>query len=71
MAAELSEELGGPPQWFWCLDHQRVEEGYQCPVKNLLGPFDTPAEAARALDLAHGRTEEWDRSDRAWEEGEG
>ena len=37
---------------------------------DLMGPYDTEAEAAKALQTARERTERWDEEDRAWEEGE-
>ena len=36
------------------------------PGEDVLGPYDTPGEAARALDIARERTEKWDAEDRAW-----
>lgn len=38
--------------------------------KDLMGPYDSYAEASRALDLARERTEAWDEEDRQWREGE-
>ena len=38
-------------------------------IKDLLGPYQTRAEAERALETAHARTEAWDREDKEWEEG--
>lgn len=35
---------------------------------NVLGPYDTPEEAARALEIAHEKTERWDEEDREWEQ---
>jgi hypothetical protein len=37
---------------------------------DLMGPYGTEAEAAKALQTARERTERWDEEDRAWEEGE-
>jgi hypothetical protein len=37
--------------------------------EDLMGPYETEAEAARALETARERTERWDEEDRAWEEG--
>jgi hypothetical protein len=34
-----------------------------------MGPYDTEADAANALELARRRTERWDEEDREWEEG--
>ena len=38
------------------------------PGEDVLGPYDTPGEAARALDIARERTEKWDAEDRAWDD---
>ncbi len=35
---------------------------------DVLGPYDTAEEAARALETAHERTEKWDAEDRAWDQ---
>lgn len=40
---------------------------------DLMGPYDTEAEAARAYELAAEKTAEWDeeeRADDAWESGD-
>jgi hypothetical protein len=50
--------------WF-CLTHQEVEPQDGCPYKDRLGPYETEAEAARALEKAAERTREWD-NDPAW-----
>jgi len=36
---------------------------------DLMGPYDTEADARNALELARRRTERWDEEDREWEEG--
>jgi len=36
------------------------------PGEDVLGPYDTPGEAARALEIARERTEKWDAEDREW-----
>jgi hypothetical protein len=38
--------------------------------KDLLGPYPTRADAERALERAHQRTEAWDEEDRRWREGD-
>lgn len=38
----------------------------------VMGPYDSEAEAAAALETARANTERWDEEDREWEEwGEG
>ena len=36
---------------------------------DLMGPYETQADAANALETARQRTEKWDEEDREWEEG--
>lgn len=54
--------------WFNIYTHQ-VEEGPQSDYRKLLGPYETRAEAEKALKLAAERTRKWDEEDRAYEEG--
>lgn len=63
----MSDESG---KWFWCLDHQRVEPYEGCKSSHRLGPYDTPEEAARALETVAERNEQWDAEDR-WGDDEG
>lgn len=56
-------------QWWYCLKHQRVEPEEGCPNAERLGPFETSDEAARALDIARERNEEWDRGEDEWDSG--
>ncbi len=50
--------------WF-CLKHNAVEGDDGCPAKDRMGPYETEAEAARALETAREKTEAWDE-DPAW-----
>ena len=43
-------------------------DDYRGPGEDVLGPYDTADEAARALESAHERTEKWDAEDKAWNE---
>lgn len=53
--------------YYWCLRHRRVEGGDDvCAAKYRLGPYDTKAEAERALDLVRERNEAWDAEDVRW-----
>ncbi|MFR9722396.1 hypothetical protein ACL02R_03345 [Streptomyces sp. MS19] len=56
---------GGEGEWFYCIRHQKVEEGPDCPAKDRLGPYATRDEAEHAMDLARERNENW-RNDRRW-----
>lgn len=62
---------GKPGEWFYCLKHDTVEEGPQCPAKDRLGPYATPAEAGRALETVQERNVEWDRDPRWSDDGPG
>ena len=58
----------GAGQYYWCLLHQRVEtEANMCAARHRLGPYDTAADAERALDRVRERNEEWEAEDRRWE----
>lgn len=56
--------------WFYCLKHHTVEGPEGCAERHRLGPFDTQAEAAAALEKVAERNEQADAADRAWERGE-
>lgn len=68
MALFKKKTAGKPGEWFYCLEHRRVEEGPQCKAANRLGPYATPEEAARAIETAEARNEEWDEDGR-WNDG--
>jgi hypothetical protein len=51
-------------QWWFCTRHNTVEgPDTDCPGKDLLGPYATREEAARALETVKERNEEWDAQD--------
>ncbi|AUG76937.1 hypothetical protein CFP65_2079 [Kitasatospora sp. MMS16-BH015] len=64
-----SKPTGQPGEWYWCLKHAKVEEGPECAAKDRLGPYATREEAARALDTAAERNEEWREEDSRWNGG--
>jgi len=54
------------PKYWFCLKHHEVEkENEGCANQDRLGPYDTPQEAARALEKVEERNETWD-SDPRW-----
>jgi hypothetical protein len=63
----MTEATRGP--WYWCLTHARVEPAAGCANAERIGPFDTRADAAAALEHARERTEEWDAEDERWSGG--
>jgi hypothetical protein len=59
--------VGDPPQYFWCIRHNRVEHGDgKCASKYLLGPYPSPADAEQALAKVKERNEEWEEEDARW-----
>ena len=57
----------GAHQFYWCLKHSRVESDANiCPAVERLGPYNTEAEAARALDRVAERNAVWDAEDERW-----
>lgn len=56
-------------KWWFCLRHQRVEQGAGCPNADRMGPYETPQEAATALSRAAERNERWDK-DPNWNDDE-
>lgn len=61
---------GRPGEWFYCVKHQTVEEGPECPAKNRLGPYSSREEAAHAMRTAAERNEEWE-TDPRWHDTAG
>lgn len=51
--------------WYYCLDHETVEEGIQCPAAVRMGPYPTRIEAEHALDKVEERNKDWDE-DPVW-----
>ncbi|NYG08205.1 hypothetical protein BJ986_002692 [Phycicoccus badiiscoriae] len=55
--------------WYNVSSGQVESDDNKSQGEDLMGPYDTQAEAANALQTAHERTEKWDAEDKAWEEG--
>ncbi len=49
--------------WYSLKYHTVEDDDGPTPGKDRLGPFDTPEEAARALETVQRRNEEWDAQD--------
>ncbi|EFQ83501.1 hypothetical protein HMPREF0063_11163 [Aeromicrobium marinum DSM 15272] len=47
-------------QFYFCLKHRTVEGEHGCKAADRLGPYDTSADAARALDKVAERNTEWE-----------
>lgn len=50
-------------QWWFCLLHQRVEEGVGCPDASRLGPYESQKLAQGVLDRMQARNEDQDEQD--------
>ena len=55
-----------PQFWFNTATGQVETDEVKSQSKDLMGPYPTYDEAARALASAHERTEKWDEEDRRW-----
>jgi len=53
----------GKRYWFSLKTRQVEDDDGPTPGKDRLGPFATQEEAARALETAERRNEEWDAKD--------
>ncbi len=47
-------------RYYFCIKHHTVEGDVGCRAIDRLGPYDTEAEAARALEKVAERNEAWD-----------
>jgi hypothetical protein len=59
------QPTGKPGEWYYCLKHQKVEEGPECAAKDRLGPYASREEAQSALEIAAERNRDW-RNDPRW-----
>ena len=64
MALFKKRTVGKPGEWYYCLEHKKVEEGPDCPGKDRFGPYVSREEATRAMALAAERNLEWDTDPR-------
>ena len=55
--------------FYWCTDHDAVEEEDGCRAEVRLGPYPTREAAARALQSVAERNARLDAEDEAWEDG--
>ncbi len=61
MALFKKRTVGKPGEWFYCLEHKKVEEGPpECPAKDRFGPYASRQEAQHAMETAQERNLEWD-----------
>ena len=55
--------------WYNLTTGQVESDDNKSQSDDLMGPYDSQADAANALDTARQRTEAWDEEDKAWDEG--
>lgn len=55
-------------QYYYNLTDGTVEEGAQSSATELMGPYATREEAARALKTAAERNASWDEEDEEWDD---
>jgi hypothetical protein len=69
-AAAEREEAAMPedPEFWFNTTTGQVEEGAQSPSHQLMGPYPTAEQAARALEIAARRTQAADDEDEAWDD---
>ncbi|MFC0597306.1 hypothetical protein [Streptomyces palmae] len=68
MALFKKRSAGRPGEWYYCLRHQKVEEGPECRAADRFGPYTTREEAAHAMETARERNVEWE-TDARWHDG--
>jgi len=54
---------GSADKFYFNTRTRKVEQGPRSMAKDRLGPYDTYAEAAQALERARRRSEAWDEED--------
>jgi len=55
-------------QFYYNLSTGAVEEGRQSPGSELMGPYATREDAARALKTAADRNDTWEEADEDWDD---
>ena len=65
MALFKRRTVGKPGEWYYCLEHKKVEEGPECPAKDRFGPYASRQEAEHAMQTARERNLEWE-NDPKW-----
>jgi hypothetical protein len=57
-------EAGG--EWFYNIRTGNVEHGRQSSWEDLMGPYDSAAEASQAISIAAKRNAQWEDDDASW-----
>ncbi|HEX2153913.1 MAG TPA: hypothetical protein VHL52_08040 [Acidimicrobiia bacterium] len=58
---------GMEEEWYYCVEHDRVEAKFGCRITNRLGPYATREEAEQALEKVEQRNAEWE-DDPDWQD---
>jgi hypothetical protein len=58
-------------QWYWCLRHERTEQGPGCPPEQRMGPYPSQEAARNWQQKADERNRAWDDEDARWEGSSG
>jgi hypothetical protein len=53
-------------KWYYCLTHNKAEQGVGCKGGDRMGPYPDENTATRALELARERTKAEDKKDNSW-----
>lgn len=55
-------------QFYWCSNHERVEQGDdRCAERHLLGPYESADAARDWKQQRDAREDRWEEQDEAWE----
>lgn len=58
---------GSASAWYWCVRHNRAEDGANaCRADDRLGPYESKEAAENWRTLVEARNDQWDEEDRAW-----
>ena len=58
---------GAAGTWYWCVHHNRAEEGADtCRADDRLGPYQSKEAAQNWRALVEARNDRWDEEDRDW-----
>ncbi|MFK7918181.1 MAG: hypothetical protein AB8G14_08905 [Ilumatobacter sp.] len=63
--------MGRPEQWYWDLKRQRVVPAAERGKgDDMLGPYNSPAQAQNWRSTVESRNDNWDDADDEWNETE-
>ena len=62
----MTDDEQGTTEYYFNTSTQMVEKGRQSSWEHLMGPYATPEEAARAMEIAAKRSQAWAEDDREW-----